>query len=181
MEAFDIYQENYQDLDNYIIKDKDYYAKRRKKCLLIGIPILLVIITITIVLVIVLLPLTYNEVTCQYETKKENENIHLININNNIKFKIRINDISHDNKNSLSLKKAGIHTITFEFENKLDSLEGFFEGNKYLIEADFSKLQTENIKSMENLFKDCSNLIKVNLDIKTPNLENIKNMFYDCD
>ena len=66
MKSFDIYHENYQGLDKLIIKDKDYYAKRRKKCLLIGIPILLVIIIITIVLVVVLQPKTYNEITCQY-------------------------------------------------------------------------------------------------------------------
>ena len=162
MKVFDDYQENYQDLDNLIIKDKEYYAKKRKRYLLIVIPILLVIITVTIVLIIVLQPKIYNEITCQYETKKDNENIPLINIDNNIKFKIIKDDIIYYNKNYLTLEKAGTHKITFEFENKLNSLENVFEGNRYLIEADFTKLQTENIKSMENLFKGCSKLTKVN-------------------
>ena len=68
MKVFDDYQENYQDLDNLTIKDKEYYAKKRKRYLLIVIPILVVIITVTIVLIIVLQPKTYNEITCKYET-----------------------------------------------------------------------------------------------------------------
>ena len=177
-------EDNNQDLENLIIKDKEYLAKKRKKYLLIGtliLSIIIVIIAITIVLVIVLKPKIYNEIVSQYQTKKGNENIPLHNINNNIKFKIIIGDTTFENKNNITLEKAGKHIIIIEFENELDSLEGLFEGNHYLIEADFSKLQTEKIKSMENLFKDCSNLTKVDFNNKTPNLQNARNMFYGCD
>ena len=53
------------------------------------------------------------------------------------------------------------------------SLEGFFEGNQYLINADFSGLKTEKIKSMANLFKDCIKLNNITFNIETPNLDNI--------
>ena len=73
-----------------------------------------------------------------------------------------------------------MHNVTFHFQSKLDSLEGFFIGIENLIEVDFSQLETENIKSMSKLFKECSNLSRVNFDNNTPNLENINYMFFGC-
>ena len=168
-----------QDLDNLIVKDKKFYAERRKKCLLICIPILLVIAT-ALVLYFILKPKEDNKIICRYETKEDNENVILINIDDNIEFIVIIDDVKYDKKNYHNFEKAGKHKVIFEFENKLNSLENFFEGNKYIIDADFSNLQTENIKSMENLFKDCAYLTNVNFDNKTPNLENIRNMFFRC-
>ena len=176
MESFDF---NSQDMDNLIIKDKKYYAKRMKKCLLIWISILTVIIT-AIVLYFVLKPKEDNKIICQYETKTDNENIVLFNIDDNIEFTLIIDDVEYDKKKSHKFEKAGKHKVIFEFENKLNSLKSFFEGNKNIIDADFSRLQTENIISMENLFKDCANLTNVNFDNKTPNLENTSYMFYRC-
>jgi len=168
-----------QDLDNLIIMDKKYYARRRNKYLLIWIPISLVIIT-AIVLVVVLRPKEDNKIICQYETKEDNENIILININDDIDFTLIIDDVEYDKKKSYNFQKAGKHKVIFDFEKKLNSLESFFEGNKYLLDADFSKLQTEKIISMENLFKDCANLKNVNFDNKSQNLENTRNMFFRC-
>ena len=79
-ETFDFGNE---DLENFIVKDKEYYARRRKKCLLIWIPILLVIAT-AVVLYFFLKPKEDNKIICQYETKIDNENIILINIDGNI-------------------------------------------------------------------------------------------------
>ena len=174
--------ENFDDnnLDNFIIKDKEFYWKRKKKCLLAWIPILLVIIIIIIILVIVLQPKLDNKIICQYKTLKDNENVILINIKNNIDFKIIIDDSSYENNYHI-FQRAGTYIIIIEFGDKLDSLEGFFEGINNLVEADFSKLQTNNIKSMANIFKSCSNLAKVYFDNETPNLENLRSMFYNCD
>ena len=151
--------ENYNndELEKLIIKDKEYFRKRRIKCLLIWIPILLVI-AVTITLIFVLKPKPINKLTCYYKTLKEDENILLINKNDDIKYNLIIDDYSFDKKNYHNFNKIGIHKVIFEIKNKLDSLEGLFEGCKNLIEADFSMLQTDNIISMENLFKSCSNL-----------------------
>ena len=154
MENFDYAN---QDLDNFIIKDKNYYAKIRKKCLLICIPILLVIAT-ALVLYFILKPKEDNKIICRYETKEDNENVILINIDDNIDYTLIIDDVKYSKKKSHNFQKAGKHKVIFDFKKKLNSLEGFFEGNVYLLDADFTKLQTENIKSMENLFKDCTNL-----------------------
>ena len=167
------------DLDNLIIKDKDYYAKRRKKYLLILIPILSVII-IAIVLIVVLRPKKDNKIICRYETEIDNENVTLINIDDNIEFIAIIDDVKYNNKKSHIFPKARNYTVIFDFAKKLNSLKSFFEGNEYLLEADFTKMQTENIKSMENLFKDCIYLTNVTFDNKTPDLENTRNMFFRC-
>ena len=101
MENFDF--EN-QDLDNFIIKDKKYYSRRRKKCLLIWIPILLVIITAT-VLYFILKPKVDNKIICQYVTKIDNENIVLFNIDDKIEFTLIIDDVEYDKKSLISSKK----------------------------------------------------------------------------
>ena len=137
MENFDF--EN-QDLDNFIIKDKKYYAKRRKKSLLICISILLVIIT-GIVLYLFLKPKIDNKIICQYETREDNENVILINIDDIIDFILIIDEIEYDKKKSHNFQKAGKHKVIFQFEKKLNSLESLFEGNKYIIDADFSMLK----------------------------------------
>ena len=175
-ESFELEQ---NDLDNLIIKDRKFYAKKKKKCLLICISILLVIIT-GIVLYLFLKPKIDNKIICQYETLEDNENVILINIDDIIDFILIIDEIEYDKKKSHNFQKAGKHKVIFQFEKKLNSLESLFEGNKYIIDADFSMLQTENIKSMENLFKDCTNLTNVNFDNKTPNLKNTMNMFLKC-
>ena len=147
-----------QDLDNLIIKDKKYYAQRRKKIIFILIPIFIVLIIITVVLVIVFKPKNYNNITCQFQANNADEDIILINNKNNWNFTLIIDGSSHNKKNSHKFGNTDIHNVTFEFKEKLDSLEGFFEGNRYIITADFSKLKTDNITSMANLFKGCSNL-----------------------
>ena len=101
MENFDF--EN-QDLDNFIIKDKKYYAKRRKKCLLMWIPILLVITT-GIVLYFVLKPKPDNKIICQYETREDNENIILINIDDDVEFTLMIDDVDYDKKSLIIFQK----------------------------------------------------------------------------
>ena len=171
---------NDQDLDNLITLDKKYYAKGRKKLLLILIPILIVLIAVIIVLIIVLGQKDTNKIICEYSTNKDNENIPLINIKNNSDFTLIIDGVKNDKKNYHIFEKAGRHNVIFEFKNKLDSLESFFEGNQYLINADFSQLKAENIKSTANLFKNCSHLNNVTFDNETPNLENIRYMFYNC-
>ena len=111
-ETFDFGNE---DLDNLIVKDKEYYAKRRKKCLLIWIPILLVII-LAIVLYLVLRPKPDNKIICQYETLTDDENVILINIDDNIDFTIIIDDVKYGKKKSHNFQKAGKHKVIFDFK-----------------------------------------------------------------
>ena len=151
--------ENYEnnDLENLIIKDKNYYRKRRKKILLISIPIILVIaFVILLIFVIISIPekpkKIYNEIICTYTTWKKNENITLININNDMDFNLIINNINYGKNNSFIFEEIGHHEVTFEFKNKLNSLDGIFKENKNLYTADFSKLQLDKIVSMANLF-----------------------------
>ena len=174
------------DLENLIIKDKNYYRKRRKKIFLISIPIILVIaFVILLIFVIISIPekpkKIYNEIICTYTTWKQNENITLININNDIDFNLIINNINYGKNNSFIFEEIGYHKVTFEFKNKLNSLDGIFKENENLYRADFSKLQLDKIVSMANLFKSCIKLKNVYFDNETPNLEDLSNMFYNCE
>ena len=165
---------NEEDLDNLIIKDKEYYAKKRKKLMLILFPILsVIVIAAVIALVFIFKPKVINEIICQYETENDNQYINIIKYNENVDFTLIIDDVKYNKEYSHNFEKAGIHNVIFEFKDKLVSLEGFFEGNQYLINADFSGLKTEKIKSMANLFQDCIKLDNITFNIETPNLENI--------
>ena len=68
---------NSDDLENLIIKNKEYYDKRRKKLILILVPILLVLaIAVIIVLLIIFKSKFINEIICQYQTKEDEKFIH---------------------------------------------------------------------------------------------------------
>ena len=168
-----------QDLEKLIIKDKKYHSKRKKIFLCIFIPLIICILIGVVILILISIK-RGGKIFCKYNTTKDKETIRLININSDIEFSLIIDDNTYDKSDSYTFENAGLHSVTFHFKNKLDSLKGFFKGIINLIEVDFSNLITEYIKSMEDLFNSCTNLIKVNFDNATPNLENTKNMFFDC-
>ena len=167
--------ENHQ-LENLVIKDKEYNCKRKKIILLIALLVLLAIIIIIIIILLALRP-KGGKIICKYRTTEDNENIRIINTNNDIGFTLYVNDSSYSQNNFHTFKTAGKHNVTFHFKKKLESLEGFFENLDNLIEIDFSELETENVKSMAKVLQYCRNLTNVNSDNKTPNLENISCMF----
>jgi len=169
-----------QDLENMIIKDKEYFRKKKKIFLSIFIPLLFFIVILSIILYFTLRHIG-GKIICKYETTKDNENVHLISKTNDINFRLIIDDSSYSGNNYHSFEKAGIHTVIFHFKNKLESLDGFFEGITNLIEIDFSELETENIRSMTSTFSYCKNLKKVNIDKQIPNLEDISYMFFGCE
>ena len=170
-----------QDLDNLVIKDREYYSKRRQKIALIIIPILLVLFVAGfIVLLILLLAKDNNKIICKYQTKEDDEYITLIKYQKNLDFTLIIDDVKYNKEYSHVFEKKGEHKVIFQFKKNLGSLDYFFEGNQYLINADFSQLITKNVKSMSYLFKDCINLNNVTFDNETPNLENMSYMFYNC-
>ena len=166
-------------LENLIIKNKDYHRKRRLKICLIIIPI---IFFITIAIILIIFKPQENKIICKYIIDEENKNekITLINIKNDVYYDLIINNKNYGKKNYFIFESYGIHSVTFDFKNKLDSLEGLFEGNKFLTYADFSGLQFDSITSAANLFKSCGNLMEVFFDNYSPNLKNLSNMFYNC-
>ena len=181
-------EENFDvaNLDNLIIKDRNYYCQIRKKILLIFLILIIILAIITgLVFLILFLIETFRKkggkIICTYNILKNNENIHLINIDNDIKFNLIIDDNDYSQSNYHVFETAGIHKVIFHFKNKLDSLKGFFENIENLIEVDFSQFEAENIESMEKLFNGCKQLTKVIFENKTPNLKNINSMFYKCE
>ena len=145
-------EDNYEnmDLENLIIKNKEYYRLKKKKILLIVLPIIL-LIALVITLIIVFRPKPDNKIICHYQILNNNENIHLININDDSEYNLIINGSNYGKKNSFIFNKPGLYEVTFDFKNKLNSLESFFEGINNSIDADFSNLQFDNITSMANL------------------------------
>ena len=171
-----------KDLDNFIIKDNEYRKKKKIKYTLIISSILLAIITITIVLVLLLI-YRGGKITSTYITKTDNEFVKLINENiyNKYKFSLKYNDESIDKTNNHSFSKAGKHVIVFEFKEKIESLENFFDGVDKLYEVDLSELNFENdIISTKRLFAGCENLKKIKLGFDTSKIQNTAEMLLNC-
>ena len=180
-------EDNYDslELDNFVIKDKEFYASRRKKAFIIaGLVLLALIVIAGIVIVILVIIKALREkggvITCFFSTSEEDEIIPIINIDDDIGYKLIIDDESCDKSTRHKFAQPGLHNVTFHFKKKLNSLDNFFKNMRNLKEADFSKLEAENIESMANLFENCVNLTKVTFDNKTPKLKNLNNMFYNC-
>ena len=123
------------DLDNLIIKDKKYYKKKTIKILII-IFIILIVIGIIIGLYFVIKEILRKKggiIICFYRITQDNENIRLINITSNIKYDLIIDDNYYDKNTYHSFDKSGLHNVSFHFQNKLESLEGFFNENDNII------------------------------------------------
>jgi len=173
-----------EDLEKFIIEDNEYRRKRRLKLFAIIFPIILVVIAIILVIVLLLI-YRGGTLTCTYITSKNNEQVKLLkdDIYEKYTLKIKQGDESIDKNNFYTFAKAGIHKITFEFKEKVESLENFFENLDKLYEVDLSQLifEENKITSVAKLFKNCINLkkinIKINIDTK---IENAAQMCYNC-
>jgi surface protein len=174
----------HNDLENLLIEDKEYQCKRKIRIIIIIVAILIFIGILIGVFFIVreIKRKKGGKIICSFMTSSDNEIIRLIRTNEDIEFGLIIDGTEYDKKYYHSFEKAGLHSVIFHFQNKLDSLERFFNENSNLIEVDFSQLETENIKSMAHLFNKCRNLTKANFgsNFDTSKVTNMRNLFYSC-
>ena len=78
-------------------------------------------------------------------------------------------------------RKSGIYSIKLLFKIKLANCAYMFCECNNIIEIDFSKFNTENIKNMQYFLYCCSGLSSLNLSsFNTQNVDNMRNMFYGC-
>jgi hypothetical protein len=77
--------------------------------------------------------------------------------------------------------KSGILTARINFKNNLNSLNGLFKDNKEIIKVKLSNLNMNEITSMKSTFSGCSNLSEVNFDgINTSKLVDMDKTFENC-
>ena len=171
-----------QDYDKLEIRDKNFYAKRRKTVALIVTPILLVLIAGIIAIIILFWPKEkyFSSIICKYQTVYANQSVELINYSQEDDFSLIIDGIKYNKNRSHIFENVGIHNVVFEFEKKIDHISELFKDNEHLIDADFSKCKIQHIKSMYFMFGNCVNLKNVTFNNETPNLKNMYNMFKGC-
>ena len=173
-----------EDLNQLIIKDNEYRRKRMIKLLAIFIPIIIVII-IAVIVIIVLSLYRGGTLTCNYITKQDNETVTFLNENiyQKYKIKMKLNNKTIDTTNTYIFPKKGEHLLTFEFKEKISSLENFFEGIDKLYEVNLSNLKFEEdkITTMSKLFYNCINLKTINITINiNSKIESTAEMLYNC-
>ena len=84
-------------------------------------------------------------------------------------------------KKSFFPTKTGIFLIKIIFKNKLSNCEYMFYECKNIIDIDFSKFNTENVKNMKYMFYFCIGLESLNLSsFNTKNVYNMESMFQKC-
>ena len=120
-----------------------------------------------------------------YESNIDKENILLIN-ENYIKY-IREMIIDGKPRKKISynytFRKVGIHTVIILLNTtNLDSGEKMFFNVTKLISINFTRMfNTDKMKTMRKMFKDCNNLISIGLsEFKTGKVEDFSFMFDNC-
>ena len=96
----------------------------------------------------------------------------------------KINMIIEDNKWKIDYDFQNIGQYTFEitFKNKIDSLNGFFEGCSNIISLDLSNFDSSNVTSMKNMFAGCDKLkeIKGLCKLNIKKVTTMEAMFSKC-
>ena len=186
MEEDDYGQEGFDqvDLDNLIIKDKEYTKKIWIKRIILFsfIFFAILIIAAIIIIIIVIKNMTYGKIECIYQTLTNNETITLINWHDEDKtFFLLIDEEEFEQKTNHTYKNPGLHKVIFVFKKRLKSLAHLFSENEALIEADLSQLESKELISLKGSFTKCLNLKKVKFEFAGSNkIEDMSNLFTNC-
>ena len=81
-----------------------------------------------------------------------------------------------DRDNIYTFKSVGEHIVKIKLNRNLKTMEGMFKECSDLVEIDLSDLETKDINNTANMFYKCESLTSVNL--KNMNTALIKNMSY---
>ena len=87
-----------------------------------------------------------------------------------------------DIKNGLLIPDfSGILSVKINFKKNLNSLDNLFKNNNDLIKVNLTNLNMNEIKSMNSTFSGCSNLTEINFEgTNTKNLQQMENTFENC-
>ena len=87
-----------------------------------------------------------------------------------------------DIKNGLLIPDfSGILSVKINFKKNLNSLDNLFKNNNDLIKVNLTNLNMNEIKSMNSTFSGCSNLTEINFEgTNTKNLQKMENTFENC-
>ena len=108
----------------------------------------------------------------------QHDNLSELNENNTI---LTINGKTVCYKKLFVPTKKGIYSIKLSFKIKLSNCAYMFCECKNIIDIDFSKFDTENVKDMYYMLHGCSGLKSLNLSsFNTVNVECMQNMFSFC-
>jgi len=113
--------------------------------------------------------------------KKEDYSIEEIEIITEDKSNLRFlkNIISVDNK--YTPKSSGILSALITFKNNLNSLDGLFKDNKEIIKVNLNNFNMNDVVSMKSTFSGCTHLSEINLEgVNSSKLTKMENTFENC-
>ena len=163
------------------IKFKNLNWKKNKICILISIIVSIAIIAILIIIFLFIPKKSFinkeieknNTLKLAYYTKEEGTELTLFSpsILPNI-LSIEIDGkIKEEINNYYVFNSPGEHKVIIHLKKNLISLSNLFNINTYLIEADFSDVETKNVNDTSNMFYKCNNLLSINLaNFNSPSL-----------
>ena len=160
-------------LQEPVIDDVFTPTKKRTTKYLIAIIFLVILIASIIILVILLRKkgdespsnIIYDgtEILCEYITEKKNQEIEIINesIEKDYEFYVIINGKKMNKLSKYTFEEPEQQNITFKFKQNLTSLAYFFYDIDAMIYSDLSKIDSEKLTNISNLFGNCYNLENV--------------------
>ena len=113
--------------------------------------------------------------------KKEDYSIEEIEIITEDKSNLRFlkNIIAVDNK--YTPKNSGILSALITFKNNLNSLDGLFKDNKEIIKVNLNNFNMNDVVSMKSTFSGCTHLSEINLEgVNSSKLTKMENTFENC-
>ena len=89
---------------------------------------------------------------------------------------VLVNGVKDDSCSKTCNLEGDRNNITLKFDTQIESYYLMFSGLKNIIEIDLSNFDASNVRTMQYMFFDCSNLEKIEFgNINTPSLETIIN------
>lgn len=113
--------------------------------------------------------------------KNEDYTIEEINFSSEEKNNLRLLKVISVNNGKYIPTNSGILSAKINFKNNLNSINGLFKDNKELIKVKLSNFNMSEITSMKSTFSGCSNLSEVNFEgIDTSKLVDMGKTFENC-
>lgn len=129
-----------------------------------------------------------NYITGEYKFENANDINNLLNPNinylNENDYSTELLEDENNQENSLRELESSypkILSIKIKFIKPIDTMENMFQNKKNLLKVDLSNLKTHNIKSLANAFSNCPNLETATLgNFDSSNVETMESTFEGC-
>jgi surface protein len=120
----------------------------------------------------------------EHEKPNLNESVYFLsedfNCNEN-DFQVFLDGKEKKFSKNFTFDKEGNYTVTYKLKKNFESLENLFRNCYYITKVNLKKIIGDNLIDVSKMFYNCDGLTQVQLDgLDTKNVKNAEQMFYGC-